>query len=302
MMSQVPLNDMHFEALNAGSAVLRLNEMPGRIQKDFAIDSKLNSAFNEYAQWTTFDDKSDLAAKGERAENRLQDHMHLYWRWRANVSPDSTFKSLQSYVGSKAQDQVDLWESELDWRDDIKRAQDASKPRTVYTRGGAFTVPGNPSDLQRRLLDEIGKAATVPSGVIGFFDDYIHDSHGGFWLLGPQTKVDRATYIKGIRDKKAKHEVLIAAAKERESAFDLGAALGMRLAEKSYELNHFEQRVLQTDNANPGNIPVMSDSDAADLRDNAGFVTSVSVRRLVGSTTRREPHGHGRYRRVFDRS
>jgi hypothetical protein len=53
----------------------------------------------------------------------------------------------------------------------------------------------------------------------------------------------------------------------------------------------------------------MSDADAADLRDNAGTIAAVTVKNLIGNwvdgfgtLTRREPHGHARYRRVFDQS
>ncbi len=46
-------------------------------------------------------------------------------------------------------------------------------------------------------------------------------------------------------------------------------------------------------------LPVMSDADAADLRANAGIATSAALW-ILGTEKRREPHGHGRYRRIFD--
>ncbi|MNY80719.1 hypothetical protein D3C86_2219060 [compost metagenome] len=51
----------------------------------------------------------------------------------------------------------------------------------------------------------------------------------------------------------------------------------------------------------PGTIPLMTDADAADLRDNAGTLATIALK-VLRTATRREPHGHGRYRRVFDKS
>jgi Uncharacterized alpha/beta hydrolase domain (DUF2235) len=87
LLSQIPLNDMFFEALNSGVALQRLDEMPGETRADFKIDPKLDSAFSAYAAWTVYNEKEDVAAaKGAAAENRMQYHMHLYWRWRAGAS------------------------------------------------------------------------------------------------------------------------------------------------------------------------------------------------------------------------
>jgi uncharacterized protein (DUF2235 family) len=300
MVSQIPLNDMHFSALNAGAALMKADEMPREVKEEFAVDSKLNAAFDAYAQWTDFDDKENFAATGQRAENRLMDHMHLYWRWRASVSDDTAFKSLQSYAASKPQDRIDLWESELDWRTDIERAREASKPRTVRTgRGGTATIAPNPSPAQRQLLVEITRGATVPAGAAQLFDQFVHDSHAGFWMLGPQTLEDRRAFIKVIKEKKARYDELMALANQTP---DFQAMYNYESLARAYELNNFERRVLAADAAVPDSMPPMSDADAPNMRANAGWVTSVALTTLVGTNSRREPHGHGRYRRVFDRS
>ena len=71
-----------------------------------------------------------------------------------------------------------------------------------------------------------------------------------------------------------------------------------------YALNRFEQRVYDANSpkAVPGAapvIPLMTDADAADLRENMGFAGLV-VEYAMGSGTRREANGAGQYRRVFD--
>jgi hypothetical protein len=117
-------------------------------------------------------------------------------------------------------------------------------------------------------------------------------------LLGPITAAQRTAFIADIKAKKAEHDRLL---READASLNPGRADNLRRIALSYELNGFERRVLAKDAESPGIVPVMRDSDAADLRENAGIATSVAMR-VLGTQTRREPHGHGRYRRVFDHS
>jgi hypothetical protein len=80
-----------------------------------------------------------------------------------------------------------------------------------------------------------------------------------------------------------------------------GRSRNFRNQAGAYELNNFEKRVLATDAVSPGTTPVMTDADAASMRDRAGFLTSTTLK-WMGTATRREAGGHGRYRRIFDRS
>ncbi|SEL54259.1 hypothetical protein, partial [Pseudomonas agarici] len=75
-------------------------------------------------------------------------------------------------------------------------------------------------------------------------------------------------------------------------------------AANRYALNHFEQRVYDANRPKAGAdatpvIPLMSDADAADLRDNLG-IAGLVVEYGMGSGTRREANGCGQYRRIFD--
>lgn len=302
LLSQIPLNDMYFEALNAGAALFVLAQMPGETRADFKIDPKLDASFSAYAAWTKYEENEDVAAtKGDPVQNRMQDHTHMYWRWRASVSTDAKFKALSSYAAAKEQDKVDLWESELDWRADIKNAQAASQPSQWFDPAvGYIDVPPHADSVQKSLLAEVGRSKSVPPPVGDFFDKFVHDSHGGFWLLGAQTKLDRAVFIQEIKDKQKAHARLLAAT--RNVAFvNPAASLGYLAAARSYELNKFELRVLIVDAKTPGELPLMSDTDAADLRSNAGTIAATLLT-WMGTATRREPHGHGRYRTVFDHS
>lgn len=303
LLSQISLSDMYFEACNAGVKLLRKDEMQDELADDFSVSPELDLAFTAYSDWTKLAEKQSVAdGKGPLCENRMQHHTQLYWRWRAHVSDEAKFKAMFSYTHSDEQDRVDLWESELDWRKDVARAKEASQPRLVpWGRGGSADVvkaPPSATELQKQILIEVNAAEAVPASASEFFDKYVHDSHGGFWLLGPITAAQRTAFITDIKAKKAEHDRLL---READSSLNPGRADNLRRIALAYELNGFERRVLAKDAESPGTVPVMRDSDAADLRANAGTATSAAMW-VLGTETRREPHGHGRYRRVFDRS
>jgi uncharacterized protein (DUF2235 family) len=310
LLSQIPLNDMYFEALNAGVALYPMTQMPAEVKSDFAIHPDLDRAFSAYANWTVVEEKQALTAKSGEAENRMHYHTRLYWRWRSHVSPDARFVALSSYRNASRQDQIDLWDSEMDWRSDVERAARAANThRIVRLRDGApVKVRREPrtTPLQEQLLAEVGAASTVPPAVHDFFDQYLHDSHASFYLLGPLTRYDKKVFVEKLKRKKQAYEKLKAiAAKERDPH-----ARELLLEQlKTLEFNRFERRVMEFEAAKPGDFPPMSDADAADLRDNAGTIAAVTVKNLIGNwvdgfgtLTRREPHGHARYRRVFDQS
>jgi len=304
LLSQIPLNDMYHEALNAGVKVVPKEQLEPVVLADFSIDPTLDKSFSAYAAWTSqYDEKQNVAAGGDAPENRMHYHTRLYWRWRAHVSPDAKFKALSSYSNASAQDKTDLWEAELDWRRDVNAAQQASKPTYDYvpTMVGPIRSAeqrSHASSLQQSMLTQVAAAAEVPESVSEFFDRYVHDSHAGFWMLGPRTKLEKNALITEVKARQAEHERLLKLAAEQGNP---GRARNFRNQASYYELNQFERRVLAADQAAPGSMPVFTDADAAELRRRAGMMTSATLS-LMGTATRREAAGHGRYRRVFDES
>lgn len=300
LLSQIPLMDMYFEALAAGVRLRDKSEMDAIVERDFKVDPDLDKAFSDYAAWTKAQEKQNVANGGEPVQNRMRYHMELYWRWRASKADEASFKAMSSYVNSKEQDRQDLWESELDWRADVKAAQDASRPRQVFNaRAGVFVdQPPAANEVQKRIVQAVAAAKDVPQNASDFFDKYVHDSHGGFWMLGPITKENRQDFIASIKQKKATRDRLL---KEAEEQGNPGRARNFSNQASAYELNNFERRVLEADAKESETLPLMTDADAADLRDNAGTAATIALK-IMGTGTRREPHGHGRYRRVFDKS
>jgi Uncharacterized alpha/beta hydrolase domain (DUF2235) len=303
LLSQIPLNDMLFESLNAGVKFRAKTEMPGQVRADFAVDADLDKSFGAFAQWTVeVDEKQDIVGAGANPEDRLKYHMQRYWRWRASVSSDERFKALESYRNSGAQDKVDLWEAELDWRRDVHVARESMKPVPLYSysRAGAVKqgerVPA--SALEREVIRQVDLAHTVTPAVSAFFDRYVHDSHAGFWLLGPITQVDRKVYIDEIKAKLSKHKYYLDLAEQTQNP---GRKRNHLNSARYYELNEFEKRVLAADAANPGSMPVLTDADAEAMREREGTLTSATLW-AMGTATRREASGHARYRAIFDKS
>lgn len=303
LLSQIALNDMYHEALNAAVKLVVKAELDAETRADFAIHPELDKAFSDYARWTTaYDEKQNVAAVGGAPENRMHYHTQLYWRWRAAVSPDAKFKALASYQASNPQDQVDLLEAEQDWRRDVQAARQASEPSRDYIPTPVGPIPGpkrsHASQLQTDLLREVSEAGTVTAEVSKFFDSFVHDSHAGFWMLGPRTKLEKAQLIKEIQDKQATHDAYLKRAQETQNP---GRRNNHLNSARYYELNSFEKRVLAADAASPGSMPVFTDADAPEFRSREGFLTSTTLA-LMGTATRREASGHGRYRRIFDQS
>ncbi len=176
---------------------------------------------------------------------------------------------------------------------------DLSEWRVARGRGAYVAIPPPATELQKQIVAQVNAAAQVPAGASDFFERHLHDSHAGFWLLGPITASQRLAFITNIKAKKAKYDELLRRAQTPGNPY----ADQQRSTALAYELNGFERRVLASDASAPGSVPVISDADAADLRANAGTgtgtVTSAALW-ILGTETRREPHGHGRYRRIFD--
>lgn len=293
LLSQIPLNDMYFEAINAGAELKHKDQLPLEIKRDFVVDDSLDMAFSAYTQWTTrYDEKSDDVASRSKAEvdGRMQYHMQLYWRWRASKRTDEQFKQMSCYRNASTQDQHDLWEAEGDWRNDIARARRAvehpSSPKAVV------------APASRALYQAVNQSIPIPAEVDTFFDQHVHDSHAGFWLLGPQTQYDREVYINEVKAKQANYEQLMRMVQETTYP-EARATLEQQAL--SYQLNNFERRVLAAAPAGAAGFPVMTDADAADMRDHEGAGTT-AVLWLMGTGTRREANGSGQYRRIFDRS
>lgn len=331
LLSQISLRDMYFEAANAGVPLNRLDELPADVAADFNIDASLDKAFNAYLNWTGKADEKHENLSGTKTgvvENRMQYQMQMYWRWRATKSKQPELTGMNSYQRASEQDKRDMLDANVDWNKDIARAESAHDWHEVLWNAispGSLLAPigvvkrtvikPNPNEVQQALLEAVKQAHTVTPAVNTFFDEYVHDSHAGFWMLGPITKWDKYEFVKEIHDKQANYVAYKALAQKALAQANLTAAAAYQIRANLYQLNSFERRVLKQNPNRPPEVnvnqtplqtpdvsmPTITDEDAADLRDIdpvAGFV----VRRVMGSGTRREADGHGQYRNIFDDS
>lgn len=314
LLSQIPLNDMYFEAVNGGVKLSPLTELDAAPRQDYQVSPALQSAFSAYLHWTPADEKGENLSGSRRGhmEGRMRTQIQHYWRWRAKYSNDADFRKLRSWANANAQDRVDLEEGNKDWQVDLQRAYAVQQPRTVAvpfaTGPVSLNLPARPSQTQRDLVAAVDDKRAIPADVDRFFDDYVHDSHAGFWMLGPITRMDKAIFVNEIRRRNAMRERHLALAQNYNAVGQYEEAAGAYLTAQRYTLNRFEQQVLQLNPTNVDvnkagehvNVPLMRDTDAPDLRENHGFEGTV-VKHIVGTATRREPNGAGQYRQVMDR-
>jgi hypothetical protein len=305
LLSQIPLNDMYNEALNAGVQLRVKQEMPGDIRADFDIAPEVDAAFRAYCDWTSDVERAPVTAAEGGTGGRMARHTHLYWRWRALNSPTSTFAGLKSYSRANAQDKQDLWDSELDWRRDVAEAERATQSTVGWTLRVSpipavvpVVRPPKANAAQKAAIAEIRGHAAVPAAAHAFFDAYVHDSHASFYMLGPTSQFEKEEWIKSITNKKKLYDMYLTSMNDALKRGDHETAGSLSLSVTLHSLNRFEQRVIDAQGQSGGGFPVMSDQDVADLRATTGLFTGTVVGFITD--TRRESGGHLRYRKVFE--
>ncbi|WP_295523040.1 hypothetical protein [uncultured Pseudacidovorax sp.] len=246
------------------------------------------------------DYRSHASGIGGSVEEQLHAHMQIYWRWRLQHLGE--VDKLPSYARARRQDQIDMWESERDFTSDVFKALAAeylSLERQV--RPGPVKLPLSPAqrDFVKVRADLLCRRdAGVPKTVDRFFDEMAHDSHASFYMAGPVTEADRTEKIKQIArkydDAKRNLETLVRQGHAPLTPDQIEKAATLSLSE-------LEQRIHDFQKAHPGEFPEISDADRWALLGMEDLGTGVVVWGLTDKT-RREPGGHMRYRRVFDKS
>lgn len=259
LLSQIPLLDMWRAARKAGVPLQTFAEMESRLQADFELCPTLAKSYGTYLR--------ESAVAASAVEHMLYGHMRAYRRYR--FMNEGKTKHSQAYLRASEQDRQDLIEGDLDFQAESrrlrKREQDAQT--MIPMNQGRTQIPKTPplTSAETQLL----KDAVTPLSAMSakFFEDYVHDSHAGFYLAGPVTKADKDTEVAYVRKK----------------------------AKSGAKLNAYEQRVHEADRAGQP-FPLVSDADAADMLRGADKSVQLATR------TRREPKGYLEPRVVFDRS
>lgn len=204
-LSQVPLIDMHHEAIKAGVPLLSIDEIraDGRLARGFSCDPRLVAAYNAWLQ------SHGLA--GGAHDKQIRAHARQYLRWRGlrmRTGPERLTKQ-PFFNAADAEDRVDLANAQtifatkmadlrtqkqhVDQYDHVlqKYMEEArERRRTQGTSVGMGPPPRRvaSADLQNPELMELFGAANdnepLPAAVIELFDNYVHDSLAGFYLFG----------------------------------------------------------------------------------------------------------------------
>lgn len=279
LLSQVPLLHMYREARAAGVPLADRSELidlgrAGTVD-DLLLAPGLAQRFDAYLHH---------GPKSGEIRKTMLEHLRWYWRWRLQVG--SRLSRLASFQTASEQDREDLHASEQDFLRDIAQAQrdrDAlahrkQNPISTALQDAAVASAGAPvqipvlSPAESIALAEKATQQPIPALIAELFDQHIHDSHASFYLLGPTSTVERQKLIADV------------AAKQQ-----LGEALSA-----------YERRVAELQKSSPGQLPKMSDADAADLRSMEDRMARATLRLMT--VTRRESEGHVRARVIFDRS
>lgn len=200
-LSQVPLVDMHYEAIKAGVPLMTIDEIRHEpaLAKAFSCDARLVRSYNGWLA-------AHGVGQGAHAA-QIRQHSRQYLRWRGlrlRTTADSMLKQ-RFFQEADAEDRVDLANAQtvlakritgirqaqeqsrknrevLDMY--VKQAQEAAK------RGAPVPAPMLPSvssDLQdaelMELFNQVNDQTPLPPAVIALFDDYVHDSIAGFYIL-----------------------------------------------------------------------------------------------------------------------
>lgn len=249
LLSQIPLLHMYNEARLAGVPLQALEKLPEATRKDFEISPTLRDDFSAYLR------QSGVAAA--RVEQMLETHMRYYRRYKA-VTADWETPSMKA---AGEQDHQDLKEANKDWQSEANALK--AKKMLADLKDPRISVQLTARDEQ--LLADLD--TPVHTDAIKFLDNYVHDSHAGFYLAGPVTKYDKEQEIKRVE----------------------------QLARSGKRLNAWESKVW-TAKQQGKPFPVMTDADQWDMLQGGDTVVAATT------STRREGTGYFRQRAVFDQS
>lgn len=209
-LSQIPLLDMHYEALKAGVPLRTLEEINQEpdLSRQFACHPKL---IIDYNSWL-----ANHAVPAGDHENQIKGHSRQYIQWkglRLQEGPENEVQ--QAYYKLAAQEDKDdlddarrnfgsLIDAVTTYREDREKSQKAYKdyevrlqawekggrkgPRPLPRRVAALTSTAEDHELFE-LLDLILQKKSPPKNSIRLFDHYVHDSIAGFYIKEKTTEL-----------------------------------------------------------------------------------------------------------------
>ncbi len=174
-LSQVPLIDMHYEAIQAGVPLRTIEEIASRpaLAQAFSCDKRLVETYNGWLA-------SHGIPGGAAATEQIRAHTRQYMRWRGLRLRTGTSNLLQQrfFLESDAEDRVDLANAQALLGNTVAELR----------RGGAAAISRHAEATAQSaqdvstLLTQVNDESSLPDAVVRMFDDYVHDSLAGFYI------------------------------------------------------------------------------------------------------------------------
>ena len=212
-LAQIPLIDMHHEAFKAGVAIRTIDEVQssGDVAMHFACHPQL---IRDYNAWL-----AEHGVPGGAHVQQIRAHSRQYVRWKGKRLWRGSENLLEQpfFKLADGEDQYDLRNAQRDFgalvaryaegkSSSVRHQQQLQEVRdrvlSGRSSGRAATYvhapPASPQayDYQRltadakTLLDDVIDNAPVPEACTRLFDNYVHDSLAGFYLLGGYTELN----------------------------------------------------------------------------------------------------------------
>ncbi|KAA6125211.1 T6SS phospholipase effector Tle1-like catalytic domain-containing protein [Cupriavidus cauae] len=173
-LSQVPLIDMHHEAIKAGVPLRTIEEILARpaLAQAFACDKRLVDTYNG---WLANHGVPDGAAV-----QQIREHTRQCMRWRGLRLRTGTSNLLKQrfFLEADAEDRVDLANGQTSFAHTVgELRRGGSEAISRHAEATAQSV----KDVST-LLADVNDERPIPDAVVRLFDDYAHDSLAGFYI------------------------------------------------------------------------------------------------------------------------
>ncbi|HIE5356370.1 TPA: T6SS phospholipase effector Tle1-like catalytic domain-containing protein [Stenotrophomonas maltophilia] len=203
-LAQIPLIDMHHEAVKAGVIMKTIEELGAQpvLAMHFGCHSQL---IRDYNAWLT-----GHGVPGGAHTQQIAGHCRQYVAWKGKRLPNGPQSVLQQpfFKQSDAEDQVDLANAQRDFANLVGKLRRGKEEMAAYRRQldesqkrmeagrkigrpvfeptprasqAAYDYAGIPAETST-LLNLVLDGAPVPDVSTVLFDNYMHDSLAGFYI------------------------------------------------------------------------------------------------------------------------
>lgn len=189
-LSQIPLIDMHHEAIKAGVPLMTMEEIRSRpaLARSFGCHPQLIADYNAWLA-------GHGVAGGDHAA-QIRGHCKQFVRWKGMRLRDGEQNLFAQpfFQRADSEDKDDLRNAQRDFGNLIRKYQAEREFRKWQNdhpvqaalqraASGAGGVPGDKADPEAPdLMDAALSTEAVSAAAIKLFDDYVHDSLAGFYM------------------------------------------------------------------------------------------------------------------------